>query len=67
MPDTSGTATERSPVTLWPSKSENDTRSLTLTWTTADGTSYAAPDNKVSGSNGLKVPAGTASTGATPK
>ena len=54
-------------MTLWPSKSENDTRSLTLTWTTADGTSYAAPDNKVSGSNGLKVPAGTASTGATPK
>ena len=52
---------------LWPSKSENDTRSLTLTWTTADGTTYTAAGDKVSGSNGLKVPAGTASTRATAK
>jgi hypothetical protein len=41
---------------LWPSKSENDTLHMTLTWTTSNGTSYTASGDKVSGNNGLKVP-----------
>lgn len=44
-----------------------DTRHATLTWTTADGTTYTAASDKVSGSNGLKVPSGTASTTAAAK
>jgi hypothetical protein len=43
-------------------KSTGDATHVTLTWTTTDGTTYTAAGDKVSGTNGLKVPAGTAST-----
>jgi hypothetical protein len=42
-----------------------DTRYATLTWKTAGGTTYTIAGDKVSGTNGLKVPPGTATTGAT--
>jgi hypothetical protein len=52
---------------LWPIKSENEGLGWTLTWTTTNGTSYTALCNKVSNNNGLKVPAGTVTTGPTAK
>ena len=39
---------------LWPSKSANDAQHMTLTWKTADGTTYTAAGDKVSGNNGLR-------------
>lgn len=51
---------------LFPSKSENDALHLTLTWATSNGITYTAVGDKVSGTNGLKVPSGAASTAPTP-
>jgi len=39
----------------------------TITWTTADGTTYTPSGDKISGTSGLQVPSGTASTGPTAK
>ena len=44
-----------------------DSSYVKLTWKTADGTTYTASGGKISGTNGLQVPSGTASTGPTAK
>ncbi|MGH3212560.1 MAG: hypothetical protein ACRDNO_32825, partial [Trebonia sp.] len=52
---------------VWQSGSNPmETRYATLTWTTAGGASYTAAGDKVSGTNGLKVPSGTSSTAPAP-